>query len=426
MATKLIKYSRLAAFGLLATYYIFLIGVDLDTKRFCNSTGIDFCAYWSSGKIANEAGIAQVYDIDSLKEFQEPIYPKPFPNNDFFLVIPFPYLPIFVIPFQAFALLPIKVGYFIWNFLNFILLFWYLHFFTLQVSGEKIKLETLFIVFFSMPFFLNIQFGQLNILLGIAAGEFFRNSQKGRPFLAGSWLAGLLLKPQTLVLILPYLVWKKDWRSLFGFSSIGLLLVGISAILAGPVGIDGFINILTGSSTGRSASNPLLMMNWRMFSLHFDNFLGTSIHYWISIIGALGTLWLVHKILAKLHRPNPNTDLLSIFSIFIATMLVTWHAHFSQILTAIPFLAILINNGLMPNKLKWSWFSVPILVAIFSLFTVVTLNLIDAQPVQVNVLKFFGGFRGFIFNLVFLFWAYNTASKQPNPATLRPNLTEHA
>ena len=425
MASNMVKVGRLFAFAILATFYIFTIGIDLSNDRFCSSTGIDFCAYWSSGKIANEAGIADVYDIDVLRKYQEPIYPKPFQNNDFFLIIPFPYLPIFVVPFQAFALLPIKIGYLFWNFLNIALLFWYLRFFTVQVSGEKIKNETLFIVFFSIPFFLNIQYGQLNILLGIFAGEYFRYSQKGRPFLAGSWLAGLLLKPQTLVLILPYLLWKKSWKTLIGFATVAILLVGTSAFLAGHQGIEGFFDILTGSSIGKSASNPLLMMNWRMLSLHFDNFMGTSIDFLISIMGSIVTLWFGRKILVNLQQPDGNNQLLSIFTVFIATMLVTWHAHFSQILTAIPFLAVLINKGTLPNKIKWSWFLVPIIVSLTTFITVITINLLDAQPFQVNIYKLLAGLRGFILNIVLLFWAY-IFSKQFNPAISQPSLTEQA
>jgi|GEM_PF-6093711 len=46
--------------------YAIFIGVDLIYGINCWSTGIDFCAYWSSGKAALDNGISGIYDLEIL------------------------------------------------------------------------------------------------------------------------------------------------------------------------------------------------------------------------------------------------------------------------------------------------------------------------------------------------------------------------
>ena len=57
-----------------------------------------------------------------------------------------------------------------------------------------------------MPVFLNFFFGQVNLWLLICAGEFFRAFLSAKPLKAGLFLGGWLLKPQLLILIIPFLL----------------------------------------------------------------------------------------------------------------------------------------------------------------------------------------------------------------------------
>lgn len=396
--------------GLLFALYVLMVGVDFVKNNFCGATGIDYCAYWSTGKIISERGFSQIYDLNTLKEFQSPIYPRPYKNIDFFLIIPFPYLPIFALPFILISSLSIKIGYMVWTAINFIAFGWYLRTFVREMSGRALDNELLLFLYLSVPVFLNLDYGQLNIWLGIFMGEFYRNLQKGRPEVAGLWLAGLLLKPQTLILILPFLLFDKKYRVLFGFAFSAVILFLGSYYLVGNQGVIGFVNVLKGSSVGHSAANPLLMMNWRMFGLHLNNFTSSGIGNWFMVIGIVATILLLWRFLNKVSGKNELSDL-KYFVIFTASMLVTWHAHFSQGIVAIPLLALLVTNKKMPTGLFnfWLIFPVAITLLIFVLPVITMVN--GLAPIMVNAYRFMGGLRGFVLNIVLLVWAYHYVIK---------------
>lgn len=401
-------------FAIYFAFCIFTTGLDLLKDNFCGSTAIDYCAYWSTGKIINDEGFSKIYDLDVLRTYQSPIYPRPFKHIDYFQIIPFPYLPIFAIPFSLLSLINLKLSFVIWVVINVFAFLLYLRFFTRDVSGEEPNPQLLILMLFSIPVFLNLSYGQLNIWLGIFAGEFVRNLIHKRPLWSGIWLAGLLLKPQTLIIVLPVLLVTKNYKVLLGFFINSILLFVGSFALAGKAGILGLINIVVGSSTGRSASNPLLMMNWRMLSMHLNNFSGTPLGSFILVFGVVVTLYLLYRTLKKVDLENQEGILLGYFAVFVATMLITWHAHFSQFIVAYPILVYFIQNIKLSNRLFIFWYVFPIIISFAIFFLPVVTYLVDTPNIQLNFLKFLAGSRGLILNLVFLIWAWWSSGVDPS------------
>ncbi len=393
-------------FAFLFGFYIFTTGLDLVKGNFCGNTAIDYCAYWSTGEIINVEGFAKIYDLKILEEHQSAIYPRPFKNSDYFQIIPFPYLSIFALPFALLSKLSLKISYLVWLIINAAAFVLYMRFFINQTLGEKIPLPLMAILLFSVPVFLNLSYGQLNIWLGIFAGEFVRNLVKKRPVFAGVWLAGLLLKPQTLILVLPFLLFTKEFRVLIGFAVNSAMLMTSSFLLGGVEGALGWIRILIGSSAGRSAANPLVMMNWRMLSMHINNFTNTSIGTYLLVLGVAATFALLYLVLRKLTLQTSTVIAMRYLVIFVATMLVTWHAHFSQGLVFYPlFIFFVINKAMSDREFKF-WLIFPIIFMFLIFFLPVFTDIFNLQSVQVNFRKLLAGSRGLVLNIWLLIWAF--------------------
>lgn len=100
------------------------------------------------------------------------------------------------------------------------------------------------------------------LLLGWLCFALF--SWHGRAQLAGLSLGLLLIKPQMLVLIVPILVWKKQWATLSGLATVAVPLVVISLLVAGPVAAVSYPAAVLHSTTwnGVDGVNNELMLGW--------------------------------------------------------------------------------------------------------------------------------------------------------------------
>ena len=161
-------------FAGLVTFYALLVGQELMYKNICGGLSYDFCAYWSGGRIMNEQGYRYIYDADILLSIQRGIYPQAIKAPDIFEEVPLPYLPFFLVTFQLFSLIDLPFSYLTWSVLNIIVFSLYLKFFYKEIHAETIKSQLLLIMMLSLPVFLNLYYGQLNIWLGICTGEFIR------------------------------------------------------------------------------------------------------------------------------------------------------------------------------------------------------------------------------------------------------------
>ncbi|MGA9397655.1 MAG: hypothetical protein WBV22_05270, partial [Anaerolineaceae bacterium] len=44
------------------SFYILQFGFDLFNRNFCGNLAVDYCAYWSAGKLSNTVGYAHLYN----------------------------------------------------------------------------------------------------------------------------------------------------------------------------------------------------------------------------------------------------------------------------------------------------------------------------------------------------------------------------
>jgi hypothetical protein len=93
------KWLNLALASLLLFYTMYL-ALEVVLRTMCGQLGVDYCDFISAGTIANRFGYVRMYDLQLLDRVQKGLLPP----NAVPSAIPvdiFPYLPIFVLPFQA-------------------------------------------------------------------------------------------------------------------------------------------------------------------------------------------------------------------------------------------------------------------------------------------------------------------------------------
>lgn len=358
--------------------YAVFLGTDMIYGINCWSTGIDFCAYWSSGKAGIENGVGGIYDLSILRDYQKAVYPKMFDPLAPYEYLPFPYFPIFSLPFLSFAKLPTHQSYLLWSAINFSAFVFYLVFFYRSTSGDRSFPWHIFgMILLSAPLFNNIKFGQLNIWLGICAGEFVRNSIRQKNFIAGLWLAGLLLKFQTLILILPFLLLLKNFRTILSFGlGLSVVLSG-SFALVGSKGVNDFIEIISGSAAGDSAANVSRMTNWRMIGNVFDQLFGTNVGSVIMLLGAFFIIWLLTQSFHGFNMTKSEEMIIGYFLIFLATTLTTVHSHFEMNLLFYPFLLVAVERGWIAKKTITIWFWAGVIIFVLIVIIDATASYFD-------------------------------------------------
>ncbi len=361
------RNQNLALTALLAYYLVWFL-VPITQHLFFVSLASDYLALWSAGKIAWERGFAEVYRLEALREVQQPMVPNPDPQQLVFYPIPAPYLPVFQLPTVLLSRLPAQLSFWIWTFLNLGLLLAYLTHYARRWGDVSKARRPMIFFLFSLPVFGNFFWGQVNVWPLICVGEFLWNLHEGHPWKAGLWLAGLMLKPQTLLLIVPLLLVWRAWKVLAGFLIGVSAILLISALLLGREGILNFLSLSTfwgNRGNELPAINPSNMMNWRMIAEHLTTWLGKGPAWSIALVGSLITLWFALR--PCLRFPDSQQMPVVLLRIFTATLLVTWHSHYHMAMILLPpLLPALLNREIPFHRLTW-WVFLPPLIQFVSL-----------------------------------------------------------
>lgn len=361
---------RLAGFALAIFYVILTIWTALHVNAF-TVLGGDFRALFASAQIAVTSGFSQVYNLAVQRETQAALM-APYATVEV-ETIPNPFLPSFILPFTLFLPLGLSGGFIIWTILNIGILVVYL----LQLVGKK---DRLFpgLAFLSLPVFLTLLLGQVNIWLLICVGEFLRAWEQGKGFYGGLWLGGLLMKPQTLILLIPVLFLKKRWDILAGFAIAATGIVVISLALAGPEGLAAWWVLLTHYAGHLSATDPAAMGNFRMLggllSLLLPHPWARGIASGLSVAVAVLALWV------SLRRQRAGNDSAFLLPLLAATCAVAWHSHIHMAVILIPPLLRQVTSGQIPRSLLALWSLLPPAVYFLAITTLALLTALGRQP----------------------------------------------
>ena len=394
---KILIFIISASISIILIIYVFIYGSFLSTY------GVDYFAYWSTGKIADQKGYSEIYDLNYLRSVQtqelESLGVLSITDDSSTWIITAAYLSFFILPFQFLSKIDLVYGYWLWTILNLIILVGYLVFFMRRIlpeSGSIVNgLKLLIPILISFPVLSSIFNGQVNVLLLVCAGEFIRNAVRKKSILSGLWLGGLLVKPPSLILIIPIILILRNWKVLMGFvASSGIILL-TSFILSGSAGIKAMINLWigSGSSVGISTSNPQAMINWRMVGLNLNNLLNTSLGWVITSLGMVLTVLALFFLIKQIPPLGSPSWVITMLGAFSATLAITWHAHQHMSMVLIPFLVYASLNKLLPEKTIFSW-AIVTQVVLFGMAIVGTSTNNSVMVVA---------FSGFALNLVILF-----------------------
>lgn len=371
------------------------------------SYGSDYLAFWSVGKIADEKGFSEIYDLDNLRKYQlgeiKALGLSNGTNDSAYSPIPAPVFSIFVIPFKFLSKIDLRSSYWIWTVINLAVLIGYLVFFLRKINLQKktaaSNWSVLIPVLLSFPVFNNLLNGQVEVITLICAGEFMRNSLNKKPFISGLWLGGLLLKPQLLILIIPYFLIMRYWKVLLGFITTSGVILLSSLLLSGVNGMKGMIALWTQYSGGIASNNPEYMINWRMVGLNLSEYLNLSYGWIIAGLGMLLTFALLYFLIK--HKPPYGSPqwVVTMTGIFSATLALTWHSHYYLAMVLIPFLVFTLAYELLPQKLIFLW----TVFTPFVMFGMMIFSLFILFLAQINIYRYewmLIGISGFIVNLV--------------------------
>jgi hypothetical protein len=346
------EWLRLAAFALVVFYAILAVWAVLHLGLF-SVLGGDFRAFFAAARIAATSGFDQVYNLAVQKAVQKALMASYTAGE--VETIPVPFLPPFILPFIIFLPLGLSGGFALWTTLNIIILAVYLSRFVWKSKESSL----LMLALLSFPIFLNFFFGQVSVWLLICIGEFLRAWEQGRPFHSGLWLGGLLLKPQILILLLPFLAVSREWGILTGFA-VALTAVGaVSLALAGPEGLRAWAILLFRYTGNLPTINPEVMINLRMVGEVLSVLLASeavrSIVAGLSVVVAMLALALS----LRWRRRTPEERSGMLLFLLAATSLVTWHSHIHMAAILIPPFLRQVSTRQMPPHLFVLWTMLP-------------------------------------------------------------------
>jgi len=383
-------------------YYLMQFGLALYANNLFNTIGSDFLSFWSVGHIANNQGYAHVYDLSLLSKVQKPFH-EDIVTDRIYAPIPAPLFAIFITPFQFLSLLDPAMGFFLWTIINLFGLIVYLRFFIKDMIPGPIQPRLLVIFLISLPVFQTLFWGQINVWLVICLGEFMRAAFHEKSYRSGLWLAGLLIKPQTLVLLIPALLLQRSWKKLAGFITMAIGIITVSIALAGLQGIYSLVELWLNYVSGIPTNAPENMVNWRMVALQISPFTGTTIGWGVAFAGLIITMLMCFLLWLKPVSPSSPRFSIALLGTLAATMAVTWHSHLHMMMIILPPLVYLAAQDRISLKLIYYWAFAPPVIAfiVFILGVFVKLGLLPAFGYQ----GLFLGLCGLTLHLSLLAWS---------------------
>lgn len=360
------EWMNLLAVAAVASFVAYT-ALTISVRGVFDYIGIDFRAYLASGATARYEGFQSLYDLSTLSQYQKPVYEEfaTGPNSFEFATVPTPYLPAFIYPFIGFSFFRPVSGFLIWLAINLAIYFLYLWRIR-QLLHSSGKTLPWYAPWACLPLLLTLFFGQVNIMLFVATGEFLISAIQGRNFTAGLWLSLLFLKPQILIVLIPGLVLSRSFRILFGLLVGGFAISLASSMLAGMEWWGNLARLILMYPGSLPTTFPESMMNWRALGINLAAVLPGGIAWGLAMAGLVGTMILALTIWVSWHGPRNQTLVLLTLIALAASNLISWHSH---VHVALPILVVLlIARSILevPDRVFFLWAIPPTLLFVWA------------------------------------------------------------
>lgn len=387
-----------------AASYLVQIAFETYWHNACGHLAIDYCAFWSAGRLANTNGYAAIYNLDLLRKVESSTLPDTLSSTGF-PVSPVAYLPVFILPFQLLSFLAPAPGFWIWALLNLGVLMFYLRFLIGKTSDRPLPPRLLLLTLLGLPVYWNLFNGQVNVWLVICVGEYMRANLSGRFFRAGLWLGGLLIKPQALVLIILFLLWQRAARSIAGLAASAAAILGASWLMIGTSGFASLLGLWLGFAGGLPTNDVGIMMNWRMLGTIFGALTAPGPGWAVIGIGSLITLWAAFYLWRSRIDFQSANFVIALTGLLAATGLIAWHSHVHMAMILIPPLLLLSTQDVLDRRLLDYWTAVPAALYFLAFIGAAAMQARVLPPTASLVLDFLRGAGEFGMNVLLLAWA---------------------
>jgi hypothetical protein len=138
------------------------------------------------------------------------------------------------------------------------------------------------------------------------------------------------------------LLWKRRWYAVVGAGLVVALVVGASALVAGPAAILDYASAVSAMGDFRDPyAVPAEMVNWRAVIVNarpaIGNTSGVVLFVLLSGVTVLATAWATRG----RWRPRTSTLDIQLGAVLLATFLVSYHSHMhGLVLLAVPLAAL--------------------------------------------------------------------------------------
>ncbi len=382
---------------------LYLIGAIRWTGLF-PLVGADFRALYAAAQIARERGLAFVYDLEHQAAVQMALC-QVTPTHTPCVLIPMVFPPVFVLPVIPLTWPGPVLAFFLWSALHIVGTLAILRPWVRRMTGSE-RRQRLAMALLSFPSFTSLFWGQSTLWLLLCVSAFMGDWLQRKTFRAGLWASGLLLKPQTMILLLPALALARQWRILAGTLTRIAGLVGLSLLLAGPAGGIAWGRLLRRFAQPVPAVTPEVvgvetMMNWRSIGALLGRWMPSRGAWAIAGIGVLLTIGFAMRMARRMNLQEPLAPERFTLGVLAATLATTWHAHNHTALVLTPLLLRLEASGAFPRRALALWMLIPAWVP----FVDIMLGAVGLLPPIAGFDNLIAGKILFGFNLYMLWFA---------------------
>jgi hypothetical protein len=303
--------------------------------------GFDWGLFYSQASALAAGDIAAMYQVDRLGPYLQRLVQFTATPDVPLMQWPAPYPPLLAAILVPFTLIPAPVAFGIWTALNLASaghLVWRVG--QLVPGAGRVRLGLMF--FSTLPVLQTLVIGQPVLFLASALAESYLALRRGADLRGGLWLGLLALKPQYGLLLGALLLWKRRWHAVAGAALSVTLVIGASALVAGPGAIWDYANAVSAMGDFRDPyANPAEMINWRAVIVNARPAIGNTTG--VLIFLALAAVTVAATILATRGRWRPASATLDVqlAAVLLATMLVSYHSHMhGLVLLAVPLAAV--------------------------------------------------------------------------------------
>jgi len=355
---------------LLVVFYVQRIWtVYRDTGLF-RRLGFDWGLFYSQASAFAAGDVGAMYQVDRLNPYLQRLTPFTSTPDVPLLQWPSPYPPAVAALMSPLTLIPPPLAFAIWTALGLALsahLLWRAHQLlssgpspdrggavaTLRTQGTGVRIGVggLALIFFtSLPVLQTFLLGQPVLFLASAMAEAYLALRRGADFRGGVWLGLLAVKPQYGLILGLFLLWKRRWWAVGGAALTVGLVIGASALAAGPAAVWDYQAAVAAMGAFRDPyAVPGEMINWRAVIVNarpaIGNTSGVLLFLALSAVTVIATAWAARGIWV----PRTAKLDLQLGAVITATFLVSYHSHMhGLVLLAVPLAAMWRNAVTAP------------------------------------------------------------------------------